>query len=268
MTGQQFYEGAMVTDTAGEKVGALHAYDPEGGYITVQKGFLFHKDLYIPLSDVQSTDADGTVRLSRYKDDLADARYDSPPATASGLASEDNYAQTTTVAETTTRRASAVQAPAPTPAPRQAQPTRAAARTTTNGTIAVPVFEEQLVVGTQQEETGRVHLHKEVTQEQVSIPVTLRREEITVERVATTGQMSAADLANVFQDQVIEVPVMGEEAVVGKQAHVVEEVRLHKDDIQEQQQVTGAVRKERVVVDGVKGQQRQTQGRQPKPRRQ
>jgi uncharacterized protein YrrD len=50
MTGQQFYEGATVTDMAGEKIGTLHAYDPQGGYITVQKGFLFHKDLYIPVS--------------------------------------------------------------------------------------------------------------------------------------------------------------------------------------------------------------------------
>jgi len=28
MTGQQFYEGATVTDMAGDKVGTLHAYDP------------------------------------------------------------------------------------------------------------------------------------------------------------------------------------------------------------------------------------------------
>ncbi len=253
MTGQQFYEGTTVNDMAGEKVGTLHAYDPEGGYITVQKGFLFHKDLYIPLSAVRSTDAEGAVQLSVYKDDLTDGRYDSPPATASGLASEDSYAQTTTVAETTTTRAQAVSAPAPPPAPRPAPPARAArptAKVATDDTINVPVFEEQLVVGKQQEETGRVHLHKDVVEEQVSIPVTLRHEEVTVERVATTGQqMSEADLANAFQDQVIEIPVMGEEAIVGKQAHVVEEVRLHKDATQEQQQVTGTVRKERVVVE-------------------
>jgi len=46
------------------------------------------------------------------------------------------------------------------------------------------------------------------------------------------------------------VPVMGEEAVVGKRLREVEEVRLHKDTTQEQQQVTDTVRKERVVVDG------------------
>ncbi len=252
MTGQQFYEGATVNDMAGDKVGTLHAYDPQGGYITVQKGFLFHKDLYIPVSAVQSTDADGNVQLSLHKDDLADSRYDSPPA--GGMASEESYAQTATVAETTTT-ARAQAAPAPAPAPRQAPSTT---QTRTDDTINVPVFEEQLVVGTQREEMGRVHLHKEVVTEQQSIPVTLRHEEVTVERVAVTGQASQADLQNAFQDQDVEVKVMGEEAIVGKQAHVVEEVRLHKDDTQEQQQVTGSVRKERVVVDEMDTTQSQT----------
>ncbi|MDQ2828574.1 MAG: YsnF/AvaK domain-containing protein [Chloroflexota bacterium] len=73
---------------------------------------------------------------------------------------------------------------------------------------------------------------------------------MTVERVAITGQASQADLPNAFQDQDIEVPVMGEEAVVGKQVREVEEVRLHKQASEEQQQVSDTVRRERVVVDG------------------
>jgi len=212
----------------------------------VQKGFLFHKDLYIPVSAVQSTDADGNVQLRLHKDDLADSRYDSPPT--GGMAREDSYAQTATVAETTTTTTRAQAAPAPAPAPRQAPSTT---QTKTDDTINVPVFEEQLVVGKQRQETGRVHLHKEVVTEQQSIPVTLRHEEVTVERGAFTGQASEVDLKNAFQDQDFEVKVMGEEAIVGKQAHVVEEVRLHKDETQEQQQVTGSVRKERVVVEDV-----------------
>ncbi len=38
---------------------------------------------------------------------------------------------------------------------------------------------------------------------------------------------------------------------MGKQAHVVEEVRLHKDVTQEQETVRDTVRKERVSVEGV-----------------
>jgi len=96
-----------------------------------------------------------------------------------------------------------------------------------------------------------VHLYKDVVQEQQTVSVNLRHEEVTVERVPVTGQASQADLPNAFQDQDIEVPVMGEEAVVGKQVREVEEVRLHKQASEEQQQVSDTVRRERVVVDGV-----------------
>jgi len=253
MTEQQFYQDAPVHDAAGEKVGTLHAYDPEGGYITVQKGFLFHKDLYIPLTAVQGTDADGAVRLSFYKDDLQDGRYDDAPGggMASGVVGEDSYAQRTTVADTTTVRTQAAPtpttAPIPAAAPRQAQPVAQ-----TDDSIAVPVYEEQLTIGKRQEEVGQVHLRKEVVREQQTANVSLRHEEVIVEHVPFTGQASEADLGQAFQGgQDIEVPVMGEEAVVGKQARVVEEVRLHKDQVAETEQVGDTVRKERVVVDEV-----------------
>ncbi len=250
MTSQQFYQDATVYDTADEKIGTVQAYDPQGGYITVQKGFLFHKDLYIPVDAVQRTDAEGNVYLSLHKDDLADERYDNPPI--GGAMSEDSDAQTATVAATTTTTRARQAAPVP----RQAQATMR-----DDDTINVPVLEEELVVGKQREEMGRVHLHKDVVQEQETVSVNLRHEEVTVERVAVTGQASQVDLAHAFQDQVIEVPVMGEEAIVGKQMHQTEEVRLHKDATQVQEQVGGTVRKERVVVDGVEEQQR---GRSPR----
>ncbi len=135
------------------------------------------------------------------------------------------------------------------------QPMQATTQTTDTNDIRVPVYEEELVVGKRQEEEGRVHLHKEVTSEQETVPVTLRREEVTVERVPFTGNVDPNAARTAFQGQDIDVPVMGEEAVVSKQAHEVEEVRLHKQTTEEQQQVSDTVRRERVVVDGVDQQQ-------------
>ncbi len=239
MTNQQFYQDATVYDAAGEKIGTVHEYDPQGGYITVQKGFLFHKDLYIPVSAVQSTDADGNVYLSLSKDDLAGDRYANPPA---GGTAADSYAQGATVTETTTTRVQA----APQPARRQDQPTAQ-----TGDNINVPVYEEELVAGKRQEQIGDVRLHKDVVTEQETVPVTLRREEVTVERVPVQGQTVDPSAArDAFQNEDIDVPVMGEEAVVGKQTREVEEVRLRKQGVTEQQQVSGTVRKERVIVDG------------------
>jgi len=245
MTGQQFYEGATVVDTAGDKVGILHAYDAQGGYLTVQKGFLFHTDLYIPLSSVGGTDAAGNVQLRIAKDDLQDERYTTPPQ--GGAASDDSYTQSTMVAETTTR-GQRTPPPAPSAAPKR-RPAPQKARD--DGTLTVRVSEEELVASKRQAETGQVHLHKEVVEERQTLTVPLRREEVTVERVAVTGQTSPADLTDAFQERDITVPLMGEEAVVGKRAHVVEEVRLHKEVTTEQEQVSGTVRKERVIVDEV-----------------
>jgi len=87
-------------------------------------------------------------------------------------------------------------------------------------------------VGKRQEQIGDVRLHKEVISEQQSVPVTLRHEEVTVERVPFTGQASQSDLQNAFKNKDIDVPMMGEEAVVGKQLHETEEVRLHKQATQ------------------------------------
>ena len=240
MTGQQFYQDAPVYDTANEKIGTLQAYDPQAGYLVVQKGFLFHKDRYIPANAVQNTDADGAIYLNLHKDDLQDERYASPPA--GGMATDNSYAQRTTVAETTETTTRARETPQP--ARRQNQ------ATAQTGDVNVPVYEEELVAGKRQEQIGDVRLHKDVVTEQETVPVTLRREEVTVERIPVSGQANQADAKNAFKNEDIDVPVMGEEAVVGKQVHETEEVRLHKQGVTEQEQVSDTVRKERVVVDG------------------
>jgi uncharacterized protein (TIGR02271 family) len=218
-------------------------------------------DFYLDkhMSAVQNTDADGNVQLSLYKDDLQGDRYDNPPTGGTGgMVNDDSYAQTETMTDTTTT----TRARQTMPAPRQAQAT-----TRADDTINVPVYEEELTVGKRQEQIGDVRLHKEVVTEQESIPVTLRHEEVTVERVPFTGQANQADVKNAFQNQDIDVPVMGEEAVVGKQLHETEEVRLHKQATDEQRQVSDTVRKERVVVEGVDETGNTTPGRDTSKRR-
>ena len=117
------------------------------------------------------------------------------------------------------------------------------------GSIRVPVREEELVVGKQVEEQARIHVHKDVVSEQQTVSVPLQQERVTVERVAYTGDAAASGDALVGRD--IDMPVMGEQAVVGKQVKGVEEVVIHKDMATEQQRVTDSVRKERVILDGV-----------------
>jgi len=116
--------------------------------------------------------------------------------------------------------------------------------------MRVPVMEEQLNVGKRQAEMGEVQIHKTVTQEQVSVPVELRREEVNVQQVDVNNRpLAAGEYDTAFQEGTIRVPVRGEEAVVNKQAVVTGEVAINKTVTAEQQTIADTVRREHVQVD-------------------
>ncbi len=138
----------------------------------------------------------------------------------------------------------------PTTRTTRAMGTTSATRTdATDQDISVPVYEEELTVGKRQEQIGDVHLRKDVVQEQQTVSVPLQHEEVTVERVPVSGQVDAATVRDAFQGGDIEIPVMGEEAVVGKKVVETEEVRLHKQAVTQDQTVSDTVRRENVTVD-------------------
>ena len=80
--------GTDVFDANGEKVGTVKQYNPQASYMVLEKGMLFKKDLYIPVSAIERTTTDG-VRLSLFKDDLKADRFTAPPTSdASGMAND------------------------------------------------------------------------------------------------------------------------------------------------------------------------------------
>jgi uncharacterized protein (TIGR02271 family) len=249
----QIADGMTVYDAGGERVGKVRQYDAQNGYLEVEKGWLFHKDFYVPMNVVTRTDENG-VYLNVYKDDLSAGAYDQPPTgagytTTSTTATDYAATGANTVASDYTTTDTVGTGTANTMGTGATM--RSQATTTDTNDIVVPEYQEELVVGKRQEEIGEVHLHKDVVEEQETIAVNLRREEVTVERVPVSGDAIDPNTAqDAFKNADIEVPVMGEEAVVGKRAHEVEEVRLRKQTFEDQQQVSDTVRKERVVVDG------------------
>lgn len=111
--------------------------------------------------------------------------------------------------------------------------------------------EEQLEVGTRQQEAGRVRLKKYIVTEHVTQTVPVQREEVRLEREAITDEN---------RDQALDGPAISEEEhevvlnqevpVVGTKTVPVERVRLNKQTIQDEQQVEGDVRKEKIDVEG------------------
>ncbi|MGN6673673.1 MAG: YsnF/AvaK domain-containing protein [Thermomicrobiales bacterium] len=116
------------------------------------------------------------------------------------------------------------------------------------GEIAVPTAEERLNVEKRQSDLGTVDIHKNVTEEQQSVPVELRREEVNVER-RNVEDRPLREGDDAFHEGTIRVPVRGEEAVVSKEPVVTGEVVVTKGQTTARQEVRDTVRKQDVDVD-------------------
>ncbi|MBA2515272.1 MAG: PRC and DUF2382 domain-containing protein [Solirubrobacterales bacterium] len=111
--------------------------------------------------------------------------------------------------------------------------------------------EEELRVGKTERETGRARLRKYIETEQVQTTVPVQREEIRVERETITDAnrgdaLSGGDLT----EEEHEVTLRAEEAVVDKEVVPKERIRLDKDVVTEERQVSEEVRKEQIDIDG------------------
>jgi uncharacterized protein (TIGR02271 family) len=114
--------------------------------------------------------------------------------------------------------------------------------------LVIPVREEELSATVREREAGGVRVEKRVVSEDRVLEVPVTEEQVRVERRIVDRTVGAAD-ADAFEEIVIEVPLTTEEVELRKQARVVEEVVVSKEEIQHTEQVAGTVRREEVVVD-------------------
>ena len=112
----------------------------------------------------------------------------------------------------------------------------------------IKVVEEKLVVGKRAVEGGRVRVRSYVVETPVEENVTLHQERVTVERQPVDRAATAADLA-AFQERTIEARATSEEAVVSKEARIVEEIGVHKEAADRVETVRDTVRKTEVEVE-------------------
>ena len=124
---------------------------------------------------------------------------------------------------------------------------RSADTTSVAGQTAIPVVEEELVVGKREVDLGGVRVYSHIVERPVSADVSLHNESIDIGRRAVNRPATAAD----FQtgSMPIELRATGEEAVVGKTARVVEEVTVGKQGSDRTETVNDSVRKTEVDVE-------------------
>jgi uncharacterized protein (TIGR02271 family) len=113
---------------------------------------------------------------------------------------------------------------------------------------AIPIIEEELQVGKREVEKGGARVQTHVTEKPVEANVTLREEHVNVERHPVNREATESDLAN-FKEGEINVKTRAEEAVVNKQARVVEEVEIGKQVQERQETVRDTVRRTDVDVE-------------------
>jgi uncharacterized protein (TIGR02271 family) len=120
--------------------------------------------------------------------------------------------------------------------------------------------EEQLLIGTEEYESGRAHLHKYVVTENVTRSVPVSHEEVRVVREPLQPGEKGTGQAQIGE-QDVEVTLHAERATVRKEAVPMERVRLETNRITEQKEVSAEVRKEKIDYgDGETGSGKDTGG--------
>jgi len=115
----------------------------------------------------------------------------------------------------------------------------------------IPVVQEQLRVGKREIERGGARVRSYVEERPATEQVTLREEHVNVERRPVDQPISSTDLGSegLLQEREIEMRETAEQAIVGKEARVTEEVIVQKTADQRTEQVQDTVRNTNVEVD-------------------
>jgi uncharacterized protein (TIGR02271 family) len=240
---------ADVVDPDGTKVGTVKQVyvDKDNGqpnFVTVATGLFGTSETFVPL---QGASLEGDeLRVAYDKDTIKDA----PRVDADGDITDE---QNDTIWDYyeghrgggTSRSGSA-----------DADASADRARTASDGSAhgdadeAMTRSEERLTVGKETVPTGRARLRKHVVTEQRNITVPVQREEVTLEREPiTNGNVDEALSGPELTESEHEVTLQEERVVVDKETVPVERVRLDKNTVTDQQNVSEEVAHEEVDLE-------------------
>jgi uncharacterized protein (TIGR02271 family) len=119
----------------------------------------------------------------------------------------------------------------------------------------IPVAEEELHVSKRDVNHGRVRVRSYVVERPVQEQVSLREENVHVERRPVTDATRTGTTSGdaLFQERTIEMHETREEAVVSKEARVTEELVVRKDVDQRTETISDTVRSTEVEVEDERG---------------
>ena len=112
----------------------------------------------------------------------------------------------------------------------------------------IKIMEERLRVGKREVAGGAVRIRSYIVERPVEEQVTLHEEKVTIDRRPVDRAATQADFG-AFQERTIEARATSEEAVVSKDARVVEEISLNKTASDRVETVRDTVRKTEVEIE-------------------
>jgi uncharacterized protein (TIGR02271 family) len=116
----------------------------------------------------------------------------------------------------------------------------------------IPIVEERLLVGKREVSRGSVRVRSYIVEEPVHEEVSLREERVNVERRPVdepTRPVVKGSADDLMQERTIELSETAEQAVVGKEARVTEQVVVSKDTRERVESIDDTVRKTKVQIE-------------------
>lgn len=113
----------------------------------------------------------------------------------------------------------------------------------------IPIIEEELVVGKRDVERGHVRVRSRTVEQPAHEQVMLREEHVDVDRRKVDERIDPREADRMLRDRDVSMTATSEEAVVAKEARVVEELVVSKSEDNRTEQIHDTVRRTEVDVD-------------------
>ena len=234
---------AIVAYTKQDEYDVVHEnQDCIGWTVTDQSGRDFGKVTEM-LVNTDTEMVDSIIVDSRKRIPASDIALRDGRVVVRGVLHEEEYRQTETAATETNQNYAAMQRAA------DAKHVAGVTRAANDNEVVLPIIEEQLALGKRTIEKGAARVRTSVAEVPVEESVTLREENVTVER--RPADRAVANAPGAFQEGTIEIKEMAEVPVVSKEAHVVEEVVVGKNVTEHQETVRDTIKRTEVEIDEV-----------------
>jgi uncharacterized protein (TIGR02271 family) len=235
------WQGRTMVDDDGDRVGTIDSIyvddqtgEPEWALVNI--GLFGAKSTFVPLA--QANPAGDNVQVPYDKQLIKDAPKMDPDQHLSEAEEQELW-----------RHYGLDYGAADTDVDAQSTAGRDTSRPTTDE--AMTRSEEELRVGTTQRERGRARLRKYVTTEEQQVTVPVQREQVRVEREPITdANLDAATSGPEISEAEHEVTLREEEPVVDERVVPKERVRLDKETVTDERQVSEEVSQEQIEVEG------------------